>query len=48
MDDIMEFDLGMLFEYREKLLKEVKEKYNNGNIDKNEYEKTKKYIETYY
>lgn len=44
----MEFDLYLLLEYKKKLLKEVKEKYNNGNIDKNEYEKRKKYIETYY
>ena len=44
----MEFDLGMLLEYREKLLKQVEEKYNNGDIDKKEYENRKKYIEMYY
>ena len=44
----MEFDLYLLLEYKKKILKEVKEKYNNGDIDKNENEKRKKYIETYY
>lgn len=44
----MEFDLYELFEYREKLLKELKIKYDNGELTDEDYKNRKEYIEIYY